>query len=264
MSGESKKLNDRINSVDQNFMDGISNIGGYIMGGLKNFLPDNPYEKNEESGEVVVKKSKQELQALENQAKEEKSKSVATPVDGVNKGMSLKDYQQKLGKQSPLVSFMPPPPPPPTEAGGDNSTSTANNTNSVYSSPGSLYKNVNTNSRFDSQEETNNKNIMLDPESFTSDGSKITSDTVKETGKQISNLFTKSDNSFSKSKSRMGLFGNYGKDVTIKKTLDTNTGRVNKQKFVDGEEVKNRNENKNFNKAKRVSRVGKGIVGRNK
>lgn len=85
-----------------------------------------------------------------------------------------------------------------------------------------------------------------------------------ETGKQIKDLSTKSDDSPSKSKGRMGLFNNYGKRVVIKKTLNEDTGVENRQKFVDGEEVKNRNKNKEYNKKKKVSRVGKGIVGRNK
>ena len=50
-----QRLTDRMNQIDQSAYDSIGKFGGFIMDGLRNMLPSSPYEKNEETGEVVVK-----------------------------------------------------------------------------------------------------------------------------------------------------------------------------------------------------------------
>jgi len=59
------------------------------------------------------------------------------------------------------------------------------------------------------------------------------------------------------SRSRMGLFGNYGKNVEITKTLDP-SGKVTRRKFVDGELVKTGDKSmKTFRQARREKNIGK-------
>lgn len=80
-----------------------------------------------------------------------------------------------------------------------------------------------------------------------------TADEMKASGKKSSEkrmkLYDDSINT-SKSRNRMGLFGNYGKDVTIKKTSNEVTGKVNREKFVDGKLVKSRFNNQEFKASK--------------
>tara|TARA_R110001632_G_scaffold226102_1_gene359491 strand:+ start:45 stop:761 length:717 start_codon:yes stop_codon:yes gene_type:complete len=80
-----------------------------------------------------------------------------------------------------------------------------------------------------------------------------TADEMKASGKKSSDkrmkLYDDSINT-SKSRNRMGLFGNYGKDVTIKKTSNEVTGKVNREKFVDGKLVKSRFNNQEFKASK--------------
>ena len=220
MGGVSKKLNERMESVDQSFMDGISNVGGYIMGGLKNLLSDNPYEKNEETGEVVVKKSEQELRALENQARkdqqayqQETTSAAFKKIDGSNNV-------------------------------ANNSLNTANTESSTAGGP-----------EVRPRKEYN----LMSPTMIGGLGESApeinipTADEMKASGKKSSDkrmkLYDDSINT-SKSRNRMGLFGNYGKDVTIKKTSNEVTGKVNREKFVDGKLVKSRFNNQEFKASK--------------
>jgi hypothetical protein len=80
-----------------------------------------------------------------------------------------------------------------------------------------------------------------------------TADEMKASGKKSSEkrmkLYNDSINT-PKSRNRMGLFGNYGKDVTIKKTSNEVTGKVNREKFVDGKLVKSRFNNQEFKASK--------------
>ena len=56
----------------------------------------------------------------------------------------------------------------------------------------------------------------------------------------------------------MGLFGNYGKDVKITKTYDPSTGKITRQKFVDGEEVdRTKRGFKGVRRAKRAGNFGR-------
>ena len=71
----------------------------------------------------------------------------------------------------------------------------------------------------------------VDPQSLIPTGE----DMIK-TGKEVSAARMK-DAERSTSKNRFGLFGNYGKDVEIRKVRDASTGLISKQKFVDGERV---------------------------
>ncbi len=63
----------------------------------------------------------------------------------------------------------------------------------------------------------------------------------------------KSDNKIRGSKSRMGLFGNYGKNVEIRKTYDPETNKITRSKFVDGEKVE---KGKGFKGVRRAKRAG--------
>ena len=217
MGGVSKKLNERMESVDQSFMDGISNVGGYIMGGFKNLLSDNPYEKNEETGEVVVKKSKQEL---ENQARKDQQ---AYQQETINAAFKKIDGSNNLA---------------------DNSASTTNTGNSNTNTP-----------EVRPRKEYN----LMSPTMIGGLGESApkinipTADEMKASGKKSSDkrmkLYDDSINT-SKSRNRMGLFGNYGKDVTIKKTSNEVTGKVNREKFVDGKLVKSRFNNQEFKASK--------------
>ena len=74
---------------------------------------------------------------------------------------------------------------------------------------------------------------------------------------QMQSMFTQSDNKIRGSKSRMGLFGNYGKDVEIRKTYDPETGKITRSKFVDGEQVKKGQGFQGVRRAKRAGNFGK-------
>jgi len=56
------------------------------------------------------------------------------------------------------------------------------------------------------------------------------------------------------SKTRGGLFGNYGKEVTINKIVNPDTGKVSREKFVDGKYVSSTAERKNLRKQKKEGR----------
>ena len=80
----------------------------------------------------------------------------------------------------------------------------------------------------------------------------------------LDSKFDKTNNNVS-SKTRGGLFGNYGKKVEIRKTFDESTGRTNKQKFIDGELASDRNARQNVRRKGRSSDArAKRKAGRNK
>ena len=207
-------------SVDQSFMDGISNVGGYIMGGLKNLLPGTQYEKNEETGEVVVKKSEQELRALENQARKDQQAYQQETINAAFKKI-------------------------------DGSNNVANNSSSIANTESSTAGNLEVRPR--------KQYNLMSPTMIGGLGESApkinipTADEMKASGKKSSDkrmkLYDDSINT-SKSRNRMGLFGNYGKDVTIKKTSNEVTGKVNREKFVDGKLVKSRFNNQEFKASK--------------
>tara|TARA_R100000773_G_C4200763_1_gene103349 strand:+ start:156 stop:857 length:702 start_codon:yes stop_codon:yes gene_type:complete len=64
-----------------------------------------------------------------------------------------------------------------------------------------------------------------------------TAENMAETGKEVSEARMKAAER-STSKNRFGLFGNYGKDVEIRKVRDASTGLISRQKFVDGKRVR--------------------------
>ena len=239
MSGVSKKLKDRMESVDQSFMDGISNVGGYIMGGLKNLLSDNPYEKNEETGEVVVKKSKQELQVLEDQARKEQQ-----------------TYQQEITaaalEKKAGVSAVPP-------------VETIPNASNFKETPIKKVESSNNVSSFNAY--TNNKFIgarNLDISTSALENIKKSDENVPQP-KDMKSMFEESNDKNSSSRKRGGLFNNYGKQIKIKKTYDPTTGRTNRQKFVDGELASDRNNNQDMRRQRRSKEArGKRRAGRNK
>jgi hypothetical protein len=74
---------------------------------------------------------------------------------------------------------------------------------------------------------------------------------------QMQSTFTKSDNKIRGSKSRFGLFGNYGKDVEVRKTYDPETNKITRSKFVNGEEVQKGKGFKGVRKAKRAGSFGR-------
>tara|TARA_R100001510_G_C7587440_1_gene158256 strand:+ start:75 stop:782 length:708 start_codon:yes stop_codon:yes gene_type:complete len=71
---------------------------------------------------------------------------------------------------------------------------------------------------------------------------------MAETGKEASEARMKAAER-SMSKNRFGLFGNYGKDVEIRKVRDASTGLISRQKFVDGERVQSGRERRASRKA---------------
>jgi len=80
----------------------------------------------------------------------------------------------------------------------------------------------------------------------------------------LDSKFDKTNNNVS-SKTRGGLFGNYGKKVEIRKTFDESTGRTNKQKFIDGELASDRNARQNVRrKGRSTDARAKRKAGRNK
>jgi hypothetical protein len=72
-----------------------------------------------------------------------------------------------------------------------------------------------------------------------------------KTKKSNTPTLMKQNNEISSSRKRGGLFGNYGKQVEIKKTFNKSTGRTNKQKFVDGELFSDRNSRQDVRRAGR-------------
>ena len=81
-------------------------------------------------------------------------------------------------------------------------------------------------------------------------------DIDKQKSQMQSNL-TKSDNKIRGSKSRFGLFGNYGKDVEVRKTYDPETNKIKRSKFVNGEEVQKGEGFKGVRRAKRAGSFGR-------
>ena len=80
----------------------------------------------------------------------------------------------------------------------------------------------------------------------------------------LDSKFDKTNNNVS-SKTRGGLFGNYGKKVEIRKTFDESTGRTNKQKFIDGELASDRNSRQDVRrKGRSTDARSKRKAGRNK
>ena len=80
----------------------------------------------------------------------------------------------------------------------------------------------------------------------------------------LDSKFDKTNNDVS-SRTRGGLFGNYGKKVEIRKTFDESTGRTNKQKFIDGELASDRNARQNVRrKGRSTDARAKRKAGRNK
>jgi len=75
-----------------------------------------------------------------------------------------------------------------------------------------------------------------------------TGEDMIKTGKEASEARMKAAER-STSKNRFGLFGNYGKDVEIKKVRDASTGLISKQKFVDGKRVQSGKERRAARKA---------------
>ena len=75
-----------------------------------------------------------------------------------------------------------------------------------------------------------------------------TGEDMKKVGKEASEARMKAAER-STSKNRFGLFGNYGKDVEIKKVRDASTGLISKQKFVDGKRVQSGKERRASRKA---------------
>lgn len=80
------------------------------------------------------------------------------------------------------------------------------------------------------------------------DVSSMVNDSFK-TKKSNAPTLIKQNNEISSSRKRGGLFGNYGKQVEIKKTFNKSTGRTNKQKFVDGELFSDRNSRQDVRRA---------------
>ena len=80
----------------------------------------------------------------------------------------------------------------------------------------------------------------------------------------LDSKFDKTNNNVS-SKTRGGLFGNYGKKVETRKTFDESTGRTNKQKFIDGELASDRNARQDVRrKGRSTDARAKRKAGRNK
>ena len=76
-------------------------------------------------------------------------------------------------------------------------------------------------------------------------------------GMRVGKQQSQQNNKITGSKTRMGLFGNYGKDVKIAKTYDPSTGKITRQKFVDGEQVKKDKGFKGVRRAKRAGNFGR-------
>jgi hypothetical protein len=77
---------------------------------------------------------------------------------------------------------------------------------------------------------------------------KVEQDVIKSTGKAVK------ERNFMSSKTRGGLFGNYGKQVKINKIVDPNTGKVNREKYVDGKLTKSTAEKDRFKREKKSGR----------
>jgi hypothetical protein len=249
MGGLNKKLNERMESVDQSFMDGISNVGGYIMGGLKNLLPGTQYEKNEETGEVVVKKSKQELQVLEDQARKEQQ-----------------TYQQEITAAAlEKKAGVSPVPPVETIPDASNSSNITKDTNTKTEPPIKVESsnNISSFNAFNNNKFIGARNLDISTSAL--ENLKKSDENGSKQNKDMKSMFEESNDKNSSSRKRGGLFNNYGKQIEIKKTYDPTTGRTNRQKFVDGELASDRNNNQDMRRQRRSKEArGKRRAGRNK
>ena len=100
--------------------------------------------------------------------------------------------------------------------------------------------------------------------SFTSNMNSMGGDISKQKA-DMEAMFKSSNNKTTSSKTRGGLFGNYGKKVEIRKTFDESTGRTNKQKFIDGELASDRNARQDVRrKGRSTDARAKRKAGRNK
>ena len=159
----------------------------------------------------------------------------------------------------PITEETPPPPPPVVEV-GDSSTPPPPRKNVLSGetnilsdqkpSAGNLYK---------------TSGMSINPSnSFTSNMNSMGGDISKQKA-DMEAMFKSSNNKTTSSKTRGGLFGNYGKKVEIRKTFDESTGRTNKQKFIDGELASDRNARQDVRRKGRSSDArAKRKAGRNK
>jgi hypothetical protein len=144
------------------------------------------------------------------------------------------------GNPNPVSSVMLTKPTTPTTP--PSPISTANETNTVYA------KDIN---KFDVLESIPNRKSLLGvshEEILNKKKNEINNNKQELSKKKEDNAveLASNKNTASKSRTRMGLFGNYGKDVEIRKTSDETTGKVNREKLVDGKVVKSRFETKEF------------------
>jgi hypothetical protein len=218
-----QRLTDRANQIDQSAYDSIGNFGGFIMDGLRNILPSSPYKKNEETGEVVVK-------------------------EGLNNSPAAGPRVQSINGVSDLLAVKQQPVPDalstPFKLTADNNAAQNNQndgpTRSTSTDGGGGRLFLGSNSSVGSFMPKPKFNISPEMQSNISDiSAKVDS--------------IKSDNKIRGSKSRMGLFGNYGKDVEIRKTYDPETNKITRSKFVDGEKVE---KGKGFKGVRRAKRAG--------
>jgi len=156
----------------------------------------------------------------------------------------------------PIIEETPPPPPPVVEV--DDSSAPpkkvlSGETNILSNQKpiaGNLYKN--------SRESINPSN------SFISNMNSMGGDISKQKA-DMEAMFKSSNNKITSSKTRGGLFGNYGKKVETRKTFDKSTGRTNKQKFIDGELASDRNARQDVRrKGRSTDARSKRKAGRNK
>ena len=110
----------------------------------------------------------------------------------------------------------------------------------------------------------NSRESINPSNSFTSNMNSMGGDISKQKA-DMEAMFKSSNNKTTSSKTRGGLFGNYGKKVEIRKTFDESTGRTNKQKFIDGELASDRNARQDVRRKGRSSDArAKRKAGRNK
>ena len=165
----------------------------------------------------------------DNELREERSKIVTTPGDGVR--VPFQPFGPLINKQQPPSISTPPSP-----------TSAATKTNAVYA------KDIN---KFDVLESIPSRKDFLGvshEQILNKKQEEINNNKQELSKKKEDNAveLASNKNTASKSRTRMGLFGNYGKDVEIRKTSDETTGKVNREKLVDGKVVKSRFETKEF------------------
>jgi hypothetical protein len=110
----------------------------------------------------------------------------------------------------------------------------------------------------------NSRESITPSNSFTSNMNSMGGDISKQKA-DMEAMFKSSNNKTTSSKTRGGLFGNYGKKVEIRKTFDKSTGRTNKQKFIDGELASDRNARQDVRrKGRSTDARSKRKAGRNK